>query len=107
VLSGDVTLGEDVRVLFGAVLTAEGGPVEVGERCIVMENAVVRGREGHPVRLGDHVLVGPHAHVNGATIEDDVFLATGVSVFRGRASARAARCGSTASCTSTARSAKV
>jgi carbonic anhydrase/acetyltransferase-like protein (isoleucine patch superfamily) len=83
VLSGDVTLGEDVRVLFGAVLTAEGGPIEVGERCIVMENAVVRGREGHPVRLGDHVLVGPHAHVNGATIEDDVFLATGVSVFPG------------------------
>jgi gamma-carbonic anhydrase len=83
VVCGDVTVGADSRVLFGAVLTAEGGPVEVGERCIVMENAVVRGREGHPVRLGDHVLVGPHAHVNGAAIADDVFLATGVSVFPG------------------------
>ena len=27
------------------------------------QNAVLRGRETHPVVLGDHVLVGPHAHV--------------------------------------------
>jgi gamma-carbonic anhydrase len=83
VLCGDVRVGEEARILFGAVLTAEGGSVEVGARSIVMENALVRGRTGHPARLGAHVLVGPHAHVNGATIEDEVFLATGVSVFPG------------------------
>jgi carbonic anhydrase/acetyltransferase-like protein (isoleucine patch superfamily) len=83
VLCGDVRVGEEARILFGAILTAEGGSVEVGARSIVMENALVRGRGGHPVRLGAHVLVGPHAHVNGATIEDEVFLATGVSVFPG------------------------
>jgi carbonic anhydrase/acetyltransferase-like protein (isoleucine patch superfamily) len=83
VVCGDVTIGEESRVLFGAVLTAEGGPIDVGARCIVMEQALLRGRAGHPVRLGDNVLVGPHAHVNGAVIEDDVFLATGVSVFPG------------------------
>jgi carbonic anhydrase/acetyltransferase-like protein (isoleucine patch superfamily) len=27
--------------------------------------------------------VGPHAHLNGATVDDEVFLATGVSVFPG------------------------
>jgi gamma-carbonic anhydrase len=43
----------------------------------------VRGRAGHPTRLGNHVLIGPHAHVNGATIEDRAFLATGVAVFPG------------------------
>jgi carbonic anhydrase/acetyltransferase-like protein (isoleucine patch superfamily) len=83
VVCGDVTIGEDSRILFGAVLTAEGGSIEVGRRCIVMEQALVRGRAGHPVRLGDHVLVGPHAHVNGAVLGRDVFLATGVSVFPG------------------------
>jgi carbonic anhydrase/acetyltransferase-like protein (isoleucine patch superfamily) len=83
VLCGDVTVGEDSRVLFGAVLTAEGGAIEVGSRCIVMENALVRGRPGHPALVGDNVLVGPHAHVNGAVVERDVFLATGVSVFPG------------------------
>ena len=83
VLCGDVRVGEDARVLFGAVLTAEGGYVEVGARVIVMENALVRGRAGHPARIGAHVIVGPHAHLNGATVEDESFLATGVSVFPG------------------------
>ena len=44
VVCGDVTVGEDARILFGAVLTAEGGPVVLGNRCIVMEHAVIRGR---------------------------------------------------------------
>jgi carbonic anhydrase/acetyltransferase-like protein (isoleucine patch superfamily) len=42
VLAGDVTVGPHSRVLFGAVITAEGGPVEIGRNCVVMENAVVR-----------------------------------------------------------------
>ncbi len=83
VLCGAVVLGERTRVLHGAVLTAEDGAVRVGDDVVVMENALVRGRAGHPAVLGDAVLVGPHAHVNGATIEDEVFLATGVAVFPG------------------------
>lgn len=90
VLCGDVVVGEECRVLFGAVLTAESGVVELGARCIVMENALLRGREGNAARLGDHVLVGPHAHVNGATIEDEAFLATGASVFPGATVGRGA-----------------
>ncbi|SFO63597.1 Carbonic anhydrase or acetyltransferase, isoleucine patch superfamily [Actinomadura madurae] len=83
VLCGAVTLGEGARVLHGAVLTAEDGTVTTGADVVVMENALIRGRAGHPVTLGDAVLVGPHAHVNGATVEDEVFVATGVSLFPG------------------------
>jgi gamma-carbonic anhydrase len=83
VLCGDVRVGADARVLFGAVVTAEDGRVDIGARCVIMENALVRGRAGHPVRLGDDVLVGPHAHVNGAEVGDGSFLATGCSLFPG------------------------
>jgi carbonic anhydrase/acetyltransferase-like protein (isoleucine patch superfamily) len=83
VLCGAVVLGERARVLHGAVLTAENGEVRTGDDVVVMENALVRGRADHPAVLGDAVLVGPHAHVNGATIEDEVFVATGVSLFPG------------------------
>ncbi len=83
VLCGDVRLGAGSRVLFGAVLTAEGGPVTIGESCIVMENAVIRGSKRHPVSLGRNVLVGPRAYLSGCTVEDDVFLATGATVFNG------------------------
>ena len=83
VLSGDVRVGARSRILHGAVLTAEDGSIVVGEECVVMEHALVRGRAGHPVVIGDHVLVGPHAHVNGAAIGDEAFIATGASVFPG------------------------
>jgi carbonic anhydrase/acetyltransferase-like protein (isoleucine patch superfamily) len=83
VLSGDVTVGPHARILFGAVLSDDGGSVEVGERCVVMEHAVVRGTRRHPVRLGRNVLIGPHAYVSGAVLDDEVFVATGAMVFNG------------------------
>jgi gamma-carbonic anhydrase len=83
VLCGDVSVGPDARVLFGAVLTAEDGRVEIGARCVVMEHALLRARAAHPVRLGDDVLVGPHAHLNGTVAGDGCFLATGASLFPG------------------------
>ena len=72
VICGDVTIGENSRVLFGAVIVAEGGPVEIGAHCIIMEQAVVRGAPRHPTRLGDHVVVGPHTHLTGCTVEDNI-----------------------------------
>lgn len=83
VLCGAVVLGERVRVLHGAVLTAEDGAVRTGSDVVVMENALLRGRASHPVVVGDAVLIGPHAYVNGATVEDAVFIATGASLFPG------------------------
>ena len=83
VVCGDVHVGPGCRVLFGAILTAESGRVELGEQCIVMENAVLRGTRRDPLRLGDHVLVGPRACLTGCTADHDVFLATGTTVFNG------------------------
>jgi len=83
VVCGDVTIGANSRVLFGAVLEAQGGPVVVGAHCIIMENAVLRGTPRQPLEMGDHVLVGPRAYLTGCTIEDCVFLATGATVFNG------------------------
>ena len=83
VVSGDVTIGAGSRVLHGAVLTGDLGPVVVGSDVVVMEHALLRGRAGHPVTVGDAVLVGPHTHLNGTTVADEVFVATGVSMFPG------------------------
>ena len=83
VVCGEVHVGPHCRVLFGAILTAESGRVELGEQCIVMENAVLRGTRRDPLRLGNHVLVGPRAYLTGCTADQDVFLATGTTVFNG------------------------
>lgn len=83
VISGDVTIGAGCQILHGAVITAEGGPVTLAENTIVMENALIRASATHPVHLGAHVLVGPMASVSGASVADEVFLATGTRVFNG------------------------
>lgn len=82
-LCGDVTVGPNCSIGFGAVLIAESGPVRLGANCVVMDTAVLRGIRGNPLLLGDNVLVGPRAYLTGCTIEDEAFLATGCTVFNG------------------------
>jgi carbonic anhydrase/acetyltransferase-like protein (isoleucine patch superfamily) len=83
VLSGQVTVGPGSCVLPGAVLSADGGPVEIGANCVIMEHAVLRGTPRHPLTIGDHVLAGPHSYLSGCTVGDEVFIATGAMVFNG------------------------
>jgi carbonic anhydrase/acetyltransferase-like protein (isoleucine patch superfamily) len=83
VISGDVVIGPGCQVLHGAVITAEGGPITLGEHVIVMENALVRATAVDAVHIGDHTLVGTLASVAGATIGEEVFLASGARVFNG------------------------
>jgi carbonic anhydrase/acetyltransferase-like protein (isoleucine patch superfamily) len=80
---GDVTIGPNTTVGFGAVIVAESGPVEIGANCVIMDTAVLRGLKHSKLTLGDNVLVGPHAYLTGCTIEDDVFIATGCTIFNG------------------------
>jgi carbonic anhydrase/acetyltransferase-like protein (isoleucine patch superfamily) len=83
-LCGDVTIGPGVRILHGARLVGEaGGAIRIGRDGIVMQNAVIRASTKHPCTIGDHCLIGPSAHVTGATLEDEVFVATGAAIFHG------------------------
>jgi carbonic anhydrase/acetyltransferase-like protein (isoleucine patch superfamily) len=83
VLSGQVTVGPGSCVLHGAVLSADGGSIEIGANCVIMEHAVLRGTPRHPLTIGDHVLAGPHSYLTGCTVGDEVFIATGAMVFNG------------------------
>jgi carbonic anhydrase/acetyltransferase-like protein (isoleucine patch superfamily) len=81
---GDVRIGPGCRVMPGARIVAEGGgSIRIGAFCIVLENAVIRATASHAATIGDHCLVGPNSHIVGATLEDEVFVATGASIFHG------------------------
>jgi carbonic anhydrase/acetyltransferase-like protein (isoleucine patch superfamily) len=81
---GDVAIGPGSRIMHGARLIGEGGgAIRIGEACIVMENAVIRASRRHPCTIGDHCLIGPNAHVTGANLEEQVFVATGAAIFHG------------------------
>ena len=83
VVSGDVEIGAHCPALHGAVITAEGGPITLGEHVIVMENALIRATAANAVHIGDHTLLGTLASIAGATIGEEVFFASGARVFNG------------------------
>jgi carbonic anhydrase/acetyltransferase-like protein (isoleucine patch superfamily) len=80
---GDVRIGAGCRIMFGVQIVAEGGCIEIGAESIVLENAVLRSTFRHPLSVGRNCLIGPHAHIVGCRLEDEVFIATGASVFHG------------------------
>lgn len=82
-ICGDVTIGKDCRVMYGAVIIAEGGSIVIGDSCIIYENAVVRSTPKHSTTIGNNVLIGPGAHVVGCKVHDNVFIATHASIFHG------------------------
>ncbi|GHH43440.1 gamma carbonic anhydrase family protein [Streptomyces candidus] len=84
-LVGDVRVGPRARVMYGAVLDAEGSRIEVGEAAVICENAVLRGSAvagDQPVLVGDHVFVGPHATLLGCEVDRCVYVATGATVLQ-------------------------
>jgi gamma-carbonic anhydrase len=42
-INGAVSLGAHSQILHGAVVTADGGPVTIGDNCVIMEGAALRG----------------------------------------------------------------
>jgi carbonic anhydrase/acetyltransferase-like protein (isoleucine patch superfamily) len=86
-LVGDVRVGPRARLMYGAVLDAEGSRIEVGECAIVCEQAVLRataaGGAERAVVLADHAFVGPHATLLGCRVDRCAYLATGVTVLHG------------------------
>jgi len=98
-ICGEVSIGVNTSIGFGAVVSAESGAVRIGANCVVMDTAVLRGVRGSPLTIGDSVLVGPRAYLTGCSIEAEVFIATGAPSSTALVSAGAPRCASTASCT--------
>jgi carbonic anhydrase/acetyltransferase-like protein (isoleucine patch superfamily) len=84
---GNVKIGAKTRVMFGAVINAEGSKISIGEHSIISENSVIRataeGNQDHPVNIGDNVFIGPHSTILGAILEPCSYIATGATILQG------------------------
>ena len=77
-LTGDVTLGEDCSVWYGAVLRGDSGSIILGDRVNVQDGAVLHSTGGRSsVRIGNDVTIGHNAIVHGAVIGDNVLIGMG------------------------------
>ena len=80
VIIGDVTLGERVSIMFGAVLRGDNELITIGENSNVQDGAVLHCDPGVPCTIGARVTVGHRAVVHGASVEDGSLIGIGAIV---------------------------
>ena len=76
---GDVILGEDVSIWYGAVLRGDCGTITVGDGSNIQDNCVVHEH----TTIGKRCTVGHGAIVHGCTIGDESMVGMGAIVLTG------------------------
>lgn len=75
---GDVELGDEVSIWYGAALRGDVGKIRIGARSNIQDNACVHMTwEVSDAFIGSDVVVGHNAVVHGATIEDGALIGIG------------------------------
>ncbi len=80
---GEVILGEDVGIWFGAVLRGDNEPITIGARSNVQEHAMLHADLGFPATIGEGCTIGHRAIVHGCTIGDGSLVGMGAIVLNG------------------------
>jgi carbonic anhydrase/acetyltransferase-like protein (isoleucine patch superfamily) len=80
---GNVTVGADSSLWYGAVLRAESEPIRIGQRTNLQDNVVVHTDPGSPATIGDDVSVGHAAVLHGCAIGDGCLIGMAAVVMNG------------------------
>lgn len=85
VLIGDVTVGRDCSIWYGAVLRGDVNSIRIGDRTNIQDGAVVHTLyDGAPhssqAHIGSDVSIGHNAIIHGAVIEDGCLIGMGATV---------------------------
>jgi carbonic anhydrase/acetyltransferase-like protein (isoleucine patch superfamily) len=83
VVVGDVVVGADASVWFGAVLRGDVEQLVVGARANVQDGAIVHADPGFPARIGDDVTIGHRVVVHGATVGEGSLIGMGAILLNG------------------------
>ena len=80
---GNVTLGDNVNIWFGAVLRGDDNAITIGDNTNVQDNAVLHLDDTYPCTVGKNVTIGHKAIVHGCTIGDNTLIGMGAVNCRG------------------------
>src|SRR5689334_13006913 len=80
---GDVTLGAQSSVFYGAVLRGDIARIVVGEGSNIQDNAVVHLADDLDAIIGAWCTIGHSAIVHACTIEDECLIGMGATVLDG------------------------
>ena len=77
---GDVVLGDNVSVWFGAVIRGDNATIHLGKDTNIQENSVIHTDAGIEVKIGEGVTVGHLAMLHGCTVGDYSLIGIGAIV---------------------------
>ncbi len=78
---GDVTMGDDCSIWYGAVLRGDVNTITLGNRVNIQDGAVLHTLyERSVVWIGDDVSVGHNVTVHGARVEDKCLIGMGATL---------------------------
>lgn len=75
---GDVILGNDCSIWFGAVLRGDVNPIRIGNRVNIQDNCTIHTTfEDSVAEIGDDVTIGHNVVIHGARIEPSALIGIG------------------------------
>jgi carbonic anhydrase/acetyltransferase-like protein (isoleucine patch superfamily) len=83
VVLGNVVVGEESSVWYGAILRADNDFIRIGDQTNLQDGTIVHVDEGVPCTIGDRVAVGHRVILHGCTVEDDCLIGMGSVLMNG------------------------
>jgi carbonic anhydrase/acetyltransferase-like protein (isoleucine patch superfamily) len=84
VIIGDVEIGPESSVWFGAVVRGDVNHIRIGARTNLQDESVLHVTSGtHPTLVGDDVTLGHRATLHGCTVKDRCLVGIGATVMDG------------------------
>jgi carbonic anhydrase/acetyltransferase-like protein (isoleucine patch superfamily) len=80
VVYGDVTLGDEVSIWYGAVVRGDCAPISIGDRTNVQDLVMVHADTGIPLDIGCEVTIGHSAVVHGRRVGDRCLIGIGAKL---------------------------
>ena len=80
---GNVVLGEDASVWFGAVVRGDTDSITVGAGSNIQDASVLHADLGQPLVVGERVTVGHQVMLHGCTIGDESLIGIGAVILNG------------------------
>jgi carbonic anhydrase/acetyltransferase-like protein (isoleucine patch superfamily) len=80
---GQVEIGEDVGIWFGAVLRGDNEPIVLGSGTNIQEGVTIHNDKGFPVSIGADCTIGHHAIIHGCTIGENSLIGMGATILNG------------------------
>lgn len=80
---GEVEIGEDCGVWFGAVIRADSNKIRIGNRTNIQDVSVIHIDHDHDASIGDDVTIGHRAIIHGCHIGNRCIIGMGAIVMNG------------------------